>query len=369
LSLHVPWAHLIFTPFQVIADWITFNSARQDAALLAYLLAGYWAFRLPAVLRRKTTALKEAGLFLAWIAGAACFLAWAALWPRPAASLRAADPGVLVLDFHSHSSSSWDGRKSFTPEANGRWHQEAGFSAGFLTDHNRTDGSAQALELFRKARGYRSLFGEELSLHGAHVVALGPRASIDNESYRGAEGLRRFLSESRRVHGSLAVLSLPEYWKHHLGDLEELAGSGAAGIEIVNATPKGLDFPPRLRAEVVELCRRRGLFMAGATDNHGWARAAFVWNLMRLPGHAAMGPEELGRAVLDKLGRDGFRAVEVVARVKREPDEGGLIALDPFLGLWTLARSLSLAQALCFAAWLWLWPAARLFPPRRREGP
>ncbi len=55
------------------------------------------------------------------------FLGWAALIPRPMARLVSSDRSDLLIDFHSHTSYSHDGRKSFTPAANRRWHERQGF--------------------------------------------------------------------------------------------------------------------------------------------------------------------------------------------------------------------------------------------------
>lgn len=352
--LEPPLGHLLTTPFSCLADLLTFNSARQWWAWGAWLLLGYW---LLAPRSRR-------GLLLypAYLAGLAAFLAWALLSGRPAARLRAADPDVLLIDFHSHTSFSWDGRRSFIPEANAAWHRDMGFSAGFITDHNRVDGALRARAA--SDASYRSLAGSEVSLHDAHLVLLDARP-VDNRLYNAnLGGIRRFLADARG-RGPV-ILSLPEYWKHHWDRLETLAGWGVSGIEVVNASPKALDLPPRKLAAVLELSRRRGLFVVGISDNHGWSRASFVWNAMRLPGHAALAPEALERAVRAGLARGRSEAVRVIARTKRAPARGPMIALDPPLALWTMLRTLSAAQAAVLLAWAWGFWAAHLLHWRRR---
>ncbi|HAH07350.1 MAG TPA: hypothetical protein DCM05_12655 [Elusimicrobia bacterium] len=368
-ALEFPLWHLLTTPFSAFADWVTFNGLSQDKVLLAWLLAAYWAFWLKRRLRREgfpaprqESRLRAAGralggylLYLIVVAG---FLAWATLSPRPMARLRAPHPDDLVLDFHSHTSRSWDGRRSFTPRANMAWHAAGGFSAAFVTDHNTVPGSAEARQISREEHGktgYRSLFGEELSLDRCHIVVLSPKEWIDNRPYDGSlEGLQRLLGECGTKHGALCVLSLPEYWLRHWERVGQLADWGAQGVEIVNSAPKGLDFPAGKKREIIELCRRKNLFMVGATDNHGWSRAVLVWNVMRVPGHSAMGPDELEKTVKETLLREGFGAVRVVERVRREPAGVLSLAFDPLLGLWTMARTFTLLQAAVSAAWFWL---------------
>ncbi|MFA6091882.1 MAG: hypothetical protein WCU88_07995 [Elusimicrobiota bacterium] len=359
LRLEFPPGHLLFTPFSVLADTLSCGGLRTSIAFLAWLLFGYWPLRL--LLRSKAeenpsgrSGLKEARLYSFYIAGLCAFLVWAFLLPRPMARLCSASADDLIFDIHSHTSRSWDGRRSFTPAANIAWHEQAGFSAGFVTDHNRWDGSEQAQALSSAAGGYRSLFGGELSLHGAHVVVLGPRGPFDIRPYeQGEAGLFRLLKECGPVHGALCVLSLPEYRRNWWPRREELARAGAPGFEIVNATPKGMDFSVNDQREIAELCRRQGLPMLGATDNHGWTRAAAVWNVMPLPGHTRMEPKELEKAVLERLRVPGASGTRVIERFL--PESEGRLSLFFYAprALWTQLRSLTALQAVILLLWIW----------------
>src|SRR6185295_9468369 len=86
------------------------------------------------------------------------------------------------------------------------------------TDHNKIAGAREAKAASRKrwkTEGYRSLEGEELSLQGTHIVALGNTVLIDHELYnRDLAGVFRFLKEDPK-YGGLSVMSLPEYWLNH----------------------------------------------------------------------------------------------------------------------------------------------------------
>ncbi|MEK7744571.1 MAG: hypothetical protein AAB578_09320, partial [Elusimicrobiota bacterium] len=245
-SLEFPWGHLLSAPFSAWADQITFNSLAQHKVLLLYILLGFWIFRACGKFlgERKENAgppLKRAvpgvlGAYALYLAAVIAFLSWAMLYPRPAARLRLSSPDELAVDFHSHTSHSHDGRSSFTSEANMDWHRAMGFDAGFITDHNLSEGSEEAAESWKGAGdGYRPLRGVEVSLHHTHVAVLGNREPIDNHEYDGSlDGVRRFLGDCRKRFGGLPVLSLPEYWRHHWERLDELAGWGAAGVEIAN---------------------------------------------------------------------------------------------------------------------------------------
>ncbi|MBI3297538.1 MAG: hypothetical protein HYZ75_05210 [Elusimicrobia bacterium] len=361
-ALEFPAGWVMTAPFSALADLLTFSGARQAGAWLLWLTGSYWLWRA----FRPASSARRAWLgWAAWLAGVLAFLAWALLTPRPIPRIAFADPELAAVDFHSHSSCSHDGRPDFTPDANAAWHVRAGFRAGFLTDHNKEDCARPP----RAYGPYAALTGTELSLHGAHVVVLGQRGPIDAARYqRGQAGLESLLAAAGPAHGAVVVLSLPEYWVHHRGELDRLAMlAGPAGIEISNGSPKALEVQDAARPAVLELARRRWLFPACATDNHGWGQASFCWNVMRLPGHATRSPEDLQAAVLSRL-RGGGERVRVAERRRVATAPGARVLLDPLLGLWVLLRTLTPVSACAMVAWLWVLCAVwRAAPGARRR--
>ncbi|TPW17500.1 MAG: hypothetical protein FD126_3631, partial [Elusimicrobia bacterium] len=208
-SLSFPAGYVLLAPLSALADLLTFSSKTQALAWLAWLFGAYW---LAAPFREPRPALRALAGFLAYALLVLLFIAWALLSPRPMARLVLPDPDLLAVDLHSHSSCSHDGRRGFGPSANARWHEAAGFHAGFLTDHNKE----ACARRFASVPGFQALGGVELSLHGAHVLALSPHSVVPVERYQGGQaGLEAFLREAGPRWGALAVLSLPEYWKHH----------------------------------------------------------------------------------------------------------------------------------------------------------
>ncbi|OGR90286.1 MAG: hypothetical protein A3J74_08770 [Elusimicrobia bacterium RIFCSPHIGHO2_02_FULL_57_9] len=349
-GLYFPPLHLFFTPFYSLADLVACNSATQDIAFLFYLLLGC------GLIFRLKRSLKSLALY--WLL-VAVFLAWAALIPHDFSGLRLNDPDILAVDFHSHTSHSWDGRATFTPARNLAWHKRAGFDAGFITDHNKTAGAVDGKALSRLAwssgqRAYASLEGEELSLHDCHVVALGNSRHIDARQYLGLEGLKKFLNEAGAVHGALPLMSLPEYWKRGWQLREDYASWGAKGFEISNGAPQGANFPEDKRRTIIELCRRHNLFVAAASDNHGYGSAGCAWNLMKIPGWQALDPDQRQRAVLETLRREEFKAVRVIIRNKIEPVYGDMIWVDTPRALWRMARCWTWPQSISAFFWILL---------------
>lgn len=371
-GLEFPVGYVFTAPFSALADLLTFNSARQHVVWAVYLVLAFVAWRVLKNRGKRLSSrdarigflLNEGGCLLLYFGALAVFLIWTALGPRPAARLSL--PGdILAIDFHSHTSSSRDARRSFSPQKNVAWHRVQGFGAGFITDHNLVEGSLEAFEYTARRHpdiGYRSLPGEEVSLHDAHIVVLGNTELIDNKPFNAnLGGLKRFLHYCRIENKGLPVLSLPEYWKHHWARLELLMRWGARGVEVVNSSPKSLDFPPDKFREVVELARRHNLFLTGVSDSHGWGNAVFTWSLMSIPDHSKLGPEELREEVLGTLHLRGFEAVRVVTRLKHQPAQGLGIVLDPIASLWVLSRSLTGSLTAVSLLWAWLLAGAAMF--------
>lgn len=369
VSLTFPFFHLLLTPFSVLADFLSFNSGRQHLFWALYLIAGYWLWRWlgPQPKKRlfyvRGAALADAQAaiagFLLYLGAILLFCAWGALWPRAAARI-APHADMLSLDFHSHTSRSWDARKSFTPRANLRWHEKTGFHAAFITDHHTQAGAVEAKKLSAeefaaRPSAARALQGQEIGALGLHIVYLGPSP----ERPRGGahqDTLKSLLS------GRTALLSLPEFDANYPPhEWPKLIEAGAAGFEIANGSPKALAFTRERREALVELCRKANKAVVGATDAHGWGRTAYAWNLMRLPGHERLSPAQLEDAVIAKIRRDGFGAVRVLHRTRVEPSRGLSAALDPLRALWLMLLTLTPAQRLALLLWVWALAGLRHF--------
>jgi predicted metal-dependent phosphoesterase TrpH len=353
-----PLGHIVFSPFCGIADLLTVLSVHQMYVFVAYILVLCIWFGIK----------KGPVFFVLFVA----FVAWGALVPRPMGRLTADDPAVFLVDFHSHSQYSHDGRRSFTPEANMRWHEQQGYEAAFITDHNRIEASHAANEISKTnwtLTGYRSLQGEEVSLQKTHLVILGNHARVDNRPYDGWYNKIRTFVNDMHQKGFIVIASLPEYWLYHWGDdVQDFVRWGMDGFEIINSAPKALDFPLADRLQIVELCRQHHLFMTGISDNHGYGYATATWNAVRLDDDSkspwrSLSPEELERAVIRRLKRGGFAAVQVLERVKFFPDVGIGLLINPLGNLWIYWRSLQPLQSLSWMLWIWI--VCFLYRPRR----
>jgi hypothetical protein len=286
------------------------------------------------------------------------FLGWTAFVPRPLARLMAEDPDVLLIDFHSHTSFSHDGRVSFTPAANRDWHERQGFGAAFITDHNVVGGN----RLMKDPAPYFSLSGEEVSLFNTHIGVLGNTAVVNHSFYdSNYSQIRGFINDMHRK-GYLVIAHLPEYWREHWreGNTDFLKWN-VDGFEIVNSVPYCLDFPPLLKRQIIAHCRQKNLFVTGVSDNHGWGSATAAWSAMRIPRWESLPPEKLQKAVLSQLRRDGFQAVHVIERIKYFPENTWQLIISPLANLWIFIRSLGFKLAISWVLWIWLAVAVRRY--------
>ncbi len=362
-SLRGPFLYNVFAPFCGIADRLTLLSYHQLIVFLVYLAV---AALLGLGFRKGSAALV---LFL-------LFAAWVVLAPRPTGRLEARDPDVLIIDFHSHSNVSHDGRKSFTAESNMLWHREQGYGASFITDHNRIESAQKAKAISRgdwKESHYRSLEGEEVSLYRTHLVTLGVHERIDNQPYDSdAKKIPLFIADMHKKKIPV-IASIPEYWWYHwdgsvLGTVDDFIRWGIDGFEILNSAPKALDFPPAYRRHIVELCRAHHLPMTGISDNHGWGYATAAWNAVTIPGWQAMNPDQLEEAVLQTFKTKGFGAIQVLERARYNPESVPGLLAAPFLDGVIYWRSLEPLQAVSWVVWIWIVTFLYSYPDKRNKG-
>jgi predicted metal-dependent phosphoesterase TrpH len=332
---------MVLAPFCSTADMLTVLSLKQMIVFLFYAALALAV----APIRRRNKALS--GILLL------AFMGWAALVPRPMARLVSSDPDNLLIDFHSHTSYSHDGRKSFTPAANRRWHERQGFGAAFITDHNLVDGNHLISEM--SASGpYTSLSGEEVSLFNTHMGVLGNADVVNHSLYDSNYSQIPVFINDMHKKGYLVVAHLPEYWREHWkeGNTDFLKWD-VDGFEIVNSVPYCLDFPPDSRRQIVAHCRQKNLFITGVSDNHGWGSATAAWSAVKIPGWQTLPPELLQKTVLDRLSQKKFAAIQVLERAAYRPENAWQLLISPFINAWIFIRILGSACAISWIIWVW----------------
>jgi hypothetical protein len=362
-----PLFHIVFAPFTLLADWLNGGSTRDLTAFAVWSVVGYALVRLfarPAP--RPWRAVREPLYALVFVLAMAVFVGWGYLVPRPIPRLAASGDDALVLDIHSHTSLSHDGRRGFGAAQNAAWHARAGFDVAFVTDHN----VCCAARTWRLENPHARPFlfqGEEISLSGIHVLALGIRAVIPNQPWDASWDSTGALVRRLHADSLFLVPTLPEDWRRHSGaEFGQLSEWGVGGFEIWTSAPQAMNMPPAGRRTVIAWSRLENRPVFGSTDMHGFGNTASVWNVVRLPGWRAMSDSALQAALFTRLRSGGVAANDVIALRRWLPATRLGSALDVPVNLVLLLRTASRAHALALLGWIW---AAALVARSRRRGP
>ncbi len=367
-----PFFHVGFAPFTLLADWLNGGSRRDLIGFPVWSVVAYAILRLAARgVGAGRRALREVAYAALFVCALAAFVGWGALASRPIPRLVATSPDALVLDMHSHTAFSHDGRPGFGAAQNAAWHARAGFDAAFVTDHNvwraRGHGGTGPREVPGAPVAARLLDGEEISLSGIHVLALGIDRAIPHQPYDASWDSTGALIRRLHADSIFLVPTLPEDWTHHSGaEFGQLSEWGVDGFEIWTSAPQAMDLPPSARRTVISWSRleRRPVF--GSTDMHGFGNAATVWNVVRLPGWRTLGDSALTRAILTWFRTGGVAANQVAALRRWLPETRLGSAFSVPINLVLLLRTASRPHALALLGWIWILAAAASY---RRASP
>ncbi len=317
---------------------------------------------------RLTAGALEVLAFAGFLAALLALYATAALVPRPTAALAVDDPDDVVVDFHSHTSYSHDGRAGWTPERNRAWHAAAGYDAVYVTDHSTWEGwrNAQAGNPPMAGDGTTLLPGVEMVTLRAHAAALGPPADYPPVHGRdwSPDSLRAFVAAGGPA--PVLVFTLP-------GQTDSVVARtasrpvGYVAIELNDAAPRGLEDDRVRHARIVRLADSLDLAVVASSNNHGWGRTAAAWSLMSVPGWQTMRPVQLDAAVRSTLVFRRRQAVRVVERwiPVTEGSVWRTALVVPIVG-WGMLQTLSVPER---TAWIVLLVGAALLVGWRRARP
>ena len=265
-------------------------------------------------------------------------------------SLVVDDSDAVVVDFHSHTDASHDGRPGFSAERNREWHRSAGFDVAYISDHGTYAAVQRALagNPSRAGDGTVLLPAFETRYDGQHVNVLGFAAESLYGSRHGLESLSG-------APPPRSVLTIPATLEH-AGSADRLLA-----VELVDGSPRGLQFGEDRRSELVRLSARLGAVPVAGSNNHGWGRTAAGWTVLRIPGWRHLTPNALDSAILTTLASQTPGCVTVVERAAPALPNESLrmasfvaIARNPF-------RTMALAEQAAWIVWAWIpWLVVRL---------
>jgi hypothetical protein len=377
VSLRRPTGYLLLAPLSNVLDTLTLMSVRQHIAIVLTIIAAYaiWWWRVGRVglasIAPARRALREAARIGVGIVLLVGLYAAVGIMPRPMAALEAG-PDILVVDFHSHTRFSHDGRPDWTAEDVRAWHRDAGFNVAYITDHRTFEGARDGWSNNPAQAGDGTVLlpGIEVVWRGEHVNVLDA-----DRMYRGLfDDLLRDIDEKALTIASALPGAEPVLVETVPGDLSKMVAArglgteGVRAIEVVDGAPRGLGQTRRERARIVHLADSLNLALVAGSDHHGWGHTAAGWTLMFLPEWRAMSDEQVSKSISTIIRNTGRRATRVVERYVADTEHGVALPLTVPLVGWGMFRALSSDERIVWLAWaLVLYLIWRVVDVRRRE--
>lgn len=354
-TLNAPIVYDVLAPASNILDALTMLSPTQywaTFALCALLIIG--GEIVGDVRRARCFRARQASrTCVRFAGGTVAILGIMLLLLRPMASLRVSDPDLIVVDFHSHTSASHDGRAGFDAERNREWHRAAGFNAVYITDHRTFEGALEGMRLNPPTAGGGTtlLPGVELRDGPEHPLLIGvdpKRMRISSPDWREAA-----VKADGGPVPPILILSMP-------GDLDRVPADEYMG-EIKLAAIEGADGSPRGIAQttsdgkrIIALANRMGLALVSGSDNHGWAQTAPAWTVLRIPDWRALTPAALDIAIRRTIIAHVPGSTQVISRRMAAPVTGRIgNALGGVAVAALMFRAMNPRDRLSWLGWSW----------------
>jgi hypothetical protein len=354
--LRTPFAYDAIAPLSNTLDALTLLTPSQYAATAGLcalvFLAASWSGRSRTHFRARLQDLARSALL--FTAASVAVIGLMLIAPRPVASLELGDHDLVVVDFHSHTSASHDGRAGFDSEKNREWHRSTGFNVAYVTDHRTFAGALDGGERNPTSAGLGVVLlpGVELHDRGEHPILLGVdplRMKITSPDWPGTT-----VAPAAGPVPPILLLSMPGSIEHV--PLSESAGSvRLAGIEESDGSPRGMAQTAHDRAGIQKLSRTLGIALVAGSDNHGWGHTAPAWTVVRIPGWEGMRPSTLDAAIRRALLENAPGSLGVITRRTAIGGTGNLgRAVAGVAVVVTLLRGLNLRERFSWIAWSWL---------------
>lgn len=347
VAIDLPAAYVVTSPLSRSLDAFTLLSNPQAIAALSTVALIFLAWS--AFSRNRGGIRSWIVRVVSLVVVTGVFLAAVALLPRPMAALRVGDPNQIVVDFHSHTGTSHDVRKSFTAEDNREWHAGGGFNAAWITDHVKFDAAveARAKNPARAGDGVSLLTGVEGRYHRIMSTIMLGLDERDTALLNKRGNLLPGIPARGRAPYTIVALPNRNLDSVTAASLDSLPRFAA--IELIDAAPRGLGQFDREERRIRRLAASRGLTLVAASNNHGYGRAVAAWNLVSLPGWRDLSAAQLSASIENRLRESPPTIV-----IRTRPRIHGAMVLFTFpIILFQTVGSLTVAERLSWLGWIW----------------
>jgi hypothetical protein len=373
ISFRFPASYALIAPVSDVFDGLTILSLPQVFAAFGFVCLIAALLRARSTLPHSKNSLpalrvRDQVRFGANVLGVIVAVSGLALvMPRPMSRVATADPDLVTVDFHSHTSASQDARPQFTPDENRNWHRRAGFDVAYVTDHHTFAGADAAARANPRLAGEGTVLlpGLEYIDSDEHVIAIGLDERATNPASRVWHPLYRAPNAGSVAPPPLLILALP-------GDLGAIPPDEQSGIvtlaavELSDGSPRGIEQAAGDRQTILRIARERDATLVSGSDNHGWGRTAPAWTVMRIPGWRMMAPERLDSAIrMTLLTRKSSAAIVISRRLPPASSALEIAGTGPALALEIL-RDIGWSERLSWIGW-WCAGWALAFAIARRR--
>jgi hypothetical protein len=366
-TLNASIAYDAVAPVSNVLDALTLLAPSQywaTFAIAALLFVGLLVWR---ACRGRRNFLGIVRRVVAFVFGTVAVIGVMLVAPRPMVAIQLADPDLIAVDFHSHTSASHDGRPGFDSEMNREWHRSAGFGAAYVTDHRTLYGALDGGEQNPVTAGAGTVLLPGVELHdlGEHPVLIGidpRRMKITSPDWQEAA-----VAADGGPVPPLLILTMPGSITH-IPQTEYKGEIRLAAIEASDGSPRGMAQVATDGATIRSRSSELKLSLVSGSDNHGWGRTAAGWTVLRIPGWRAMEPAALDIAIRRAVLSRTRGSVDVVARRTASVGRNRVAqALEGFSVAAMMFRTMSARQRWSWLLWSWGWSFASLIAAKRKR--
>ncbi len=370
VGIQIPADYLALSPLYRVLDALTLLSVQQTIALIVSFAVLVIAWLVLTQRKVSRPLWKRLAIALPLLIGAVATLeAAAAFLPRGMLALRAIDPDIVIVDFHSHTGTSHDVRKSVTAEDNREWHRSGGFDIAYITDHVKFAGAVagRAGNPAKAGEGTSLLIGVEGRYHRIiSTIVLGV-SERDSALFDKRGNLL-----SNAYSTDLAPVTMIALPSRNLDSLtaavldSAVALPNLAAIELVDAAPRGLAQLDREETRIRRVATDLGLALVAASNNHGYGRTVAGWNLMRVAGWRGLPPDSAGLLIEQQFRERKPEGVTLIRRNRPTVHGPAVAAILPVLTYQTIG-SLTLPERIAWVGWIWVTFALMSFRRKRKR--
>jgi hypothetical protein len=352
VHLHLTAGYVAMSPLSRTLDLLTLLSIPQTVWLFvvaAIIVAGVVACRAHAGPARA----KGAAIALVCVVASVAVLEGAVIiLPRPMASLQATGPDIVRIDFHSHTNASKDANKHFTPDDNRAWHIDGGFDVAYISDHVTFNGVAEAMRKNPDVAGHGLVVLSAVEGRYHRILSTIMLGLVAHDSAL-LDG-KGHLLPGTPASGSepVTIVAIPN------GNIDSVTAQSLdslphfAGMELVDAAPRGLGQLDREEAKIRRIATDRHLILVASSNNHGWGRTVAAWNLMTIRDWRTLTPALLEKEIERPFRDHRISSVTIVKRL-RPRTHGIWLPLTLPVAAYQTVSSLSPAERGVWLIWIW----------------